>query len=144
MVTKKEMAPVARAPQDPYPPTKCLCLTEEEELARVAGTAPAGNRTGKRHALVVGICHLKLELENSAAWNFSLIFAHHPFQPPTQSIPLSSVPEWGHPTGHPGVSTGPSLASLLAQGSRSKCTVSFCFRDRNCINELNIGAKTAS
>lgn len=67
MVTKKEMAPMARAPQDPYPPTKCLCLTEEELARWVAGTAPAENSTGKRHALVAGISHLKLELGNFAA-----------------------------------------------------------------------------
>lgn len=29
LVTRRQMAPVARAPQDPHPPTKCLFLTEK-------------------------------------------------------------------------------------------------------------------
>lgn len=63
------MALVARAPQDPHPPTKCLCLDRKEELARwVTGTAPVGDRRGKKRSgggNTLG--HLQLELGNSAA-----------------------------------------------------------------------------
>lgn len=65
------VVPVAKAPQDPHSPAKCLCLDRREgKLARwAAGIAPVANRRGKEKHSGGGniLGHFKLEFGNSAA-----------------------------------------------------------------------------
>lgn len=51
------MAPVARAPQDPHPPTTCLCPDRKVKSGKVGyrDCTRRKQEREERHALVVGI-----------------------------------------------------------------------------------------
>lgn len=64
------MAPVARAPQDPHPPTTCLCLDRKVKAGKVGyrdctRRKQEGRKTRSGGGSTLG--RLKLELGNSAA-----------------------------------------------------------------------------
>lgn len=147
MVTRKQIAPVARTPQDPNPPTKCLCLDRKEVKAGKVGyrIAPVGNRRGKKESSsdrntlspqtwLGKFCCLKLQ---------PCVFAHHPSQSPDPKYSsfLSSRrngPHTGDPSGclcstwkRKGPVCFPAAKSVRANA------VCFCVRDRT-VNEPNL------
>lgn len=65
------MAPVARAPQDPHPPTKCLCLDRELKSGKVGyrDYTCRKQERGERNALVVGI----LLVTSNLSWQILLL-----------------------------------------------------------------------